>query len=244
MNKRKLTALGLTFALAAGVALPSPMATFANDAGEEFPHTMKTHEQIFDGSKDQYTGKTVILHSNDVHGAIDGYAWIAELEDDFEAAGAEVITMDAGDYSQGSPNVSTSKGAAAIQMMNVSGYEYATLGNHELDYGIEQLKENMTQAKFGVLCADLLENGKTVFPGDTLYETKGGTKIGIFGMETPETQTKANPTWGDLEKWGNTNTTAPRRKTQKVALKHPKSPASSKGCIKPTSLMASSKATP
>ena len=192
MNKRKLTALGLTFALAAGVAAP-PLATFANDVGEEFPHIIKTHEQIFDGSKDQYAGKTVILHSNDVHGAIDGYAWIAELEDDFEAAGAEVITMDAGDYSQGSPNVSASKGAAAIQMMNVAGYEFATIGNHEMDYGFAQLKENMTQAKFGVLCADVLENGSTIFQGETLYETKGGTKIGIFGMETPETQTKINP---------------------------------------------------
>ena len=169
MNKRKLTALGLTFALAAGVALPSPLATFANDVGEEFPHTMKTHEQIFDGSKDQYAGKTVILHSNDVHGAIDGYAWIAELEDDFEAAGAEVITMDAGDYSQGSPNVSTSKGAAAIQMMNVSGYEYATIGNHELDYGIAQLKENMTQAKFGVLISHFVTSKKITKFVKSLY---------------------------------------------------------------------------
>lgn len=63
------------------------------------------------------TGKTVILHSNDVHGAIDLYAAMASLKADYEAQGAEVILADAGDYSQGTVYVSVHKGADAVAMM-------------------------------------------------------------------------------------------------------------------------------
>ena len=141
-----------------------------------------------------FTGKTVILHSNDVHGAVAGYAYMAALKADFEAKGAEVILIDAGDYSQGTTYVSTTKGADAIDMMNAVGYDFATIGNHEFDYGYAQLAENMKKASFKVLCADVVdENGKAIFDANTVYTTKGGTKIGLFGLETPEAQTKANP---------------------------------------------------
>lgn len=101
-------------------------------------------------------GKTVILHSNDVHGAIDLYAAMASLKADYEAQGAEVILADAGDYSQGTVYVSVNKGADAVTMMNATGYDVATIGNHEFDYGYAQLAENMKAAKFKVLCADVL----------------------------------------------------------------------------------------
>ena len=139
------------------------------------------------------TGKTVILHSNDVHGAIDLYAAMASLKADYEAQGAEVILADAGDYSQGTVYVSVHKGADAVTMMNATGYDVATIGNHEFDYGYAQLAENMKAAKFKVLCADVLgADGKTIFDANTIIE-KGGVKIGFFGLETPEAQTKANP---------------------------------------------------
>ena len=138
-------------------------------------------------------GKTVILHSNDVHGAIDLYAAMAAMKADYEAQGAEVILADAGDYSQGTVYVSVNKGADAVTMMNAAGYDVATLGNHEFDYGYAQLVENMKAAKFRVLCADVLgADGKTIFDANTVIE-KGGVKIGFFGLETPEAQTKANP---------------------------------------------------
>lgn len=66
--------------------------------------------------------------------------------------------------------------------------------NHEFDYGYAQLKENMTKANFKVLCADVYNaDGTTIFDANYTYTTKTGVKIGFFGMETPETQTKANP---------------------------------------------------
>ena len=139
-------------------------------------------------------GKTVILHTNDVHGAVEGYAYIAQLKADYEAKGAEVILVDAGDFSQGTTYVSSTKGADAVTMMNAAGYDVVTLGNHEFDYGYAQLKENMSKAKFKVVCADVFnEDGTPIFDANYTYTTKSGVKVGFFGMETPETQTKANP---------------------------------------------------
>ena len=145
-------------------------------------------------AKAEMAGKTVILHTNDVHGAVEGYAYIAQLKADYEAKGAEVILVDAGDFSQGTTYVSSTKGADAVTMMNAAGYDVVTLGNHEFDYGYAQLKENMSKAKFKVVCADVFnEDGTPIFDASYTYTTKSGVKVGFFGMETPETQTKANP---------------------------------------------------
>ena len=145
-------------------------------------------------AKAEMAGKTVILHTNDVHGAVEGYAYIAQLKADYEAKGAEVILVDAGDFSQGTTYVSSTKGADAVTMMNAAGYDVVTLGNHEFDYGYAQLKENMSRAKFKVVCADVFnEDGTPIFDASYTYTTKSGVKVGFFGMETPETQTKANP---------------------------------------------------
>ena len=142
-----------------------------------------------------YTGKTVILHSNDVHGQIDGYAYIAGLRNRFLELGAEVILCDTGDFSQGSVYVSSSKGADAIEMMNAAGYDVVTLGNHEFDFGYEQLMSNLAKASFTVLCADVTvdESGETILPASTVLTTESGLKIGFIGVETPETVTKVNP---------------------------------------------------
>ena len=146
-------------------------------------------------------GKTVILHSNDVHGAIDLYAAMASLKADYEAQGAEVILADAGDYSQGTTYVSTSKGLEAVNMMNAAGYDIATLGNHEFDYGYVQLTENLKSAKFDVVCCNILDaDGNLVFAPSKVVEVDG-VKIGFIGVNTPESQTKANPALIKGLKW-------------------------------------------
>ena len=143
-------------------------------------------------SSTDLAGKTVILHSNDVHGAIDGYAYIAGIKEQYEAAGANVIVVDAGDFSQGTVYVSLSKGADAITMMNAVGYDVITLGNHEFDYGYAQIASNLNKFLGKVVCADVLQDGKSIYDGHTIIE-KDGVKIGFFGLETPEASTKANP---------------------------------------------------
>ena len=140
------------------------------------------------------TGKTIILHTNDVHGAIEEYAKVRALKDEFAARGADVILADAGDFSQGTPYVSTTKGADAVTVMNATGYDVVTLGNHEFDFGYEQLKSNLSKANFKVICADVYDaQGNTIYDPNYVITTASGLKIGFFGMETPETQTKVNP---------------------------------------------------
>lgn len=141
------------------------------------------------------TGMTVILHSNDVHGALDGYAYMAALKKQYEAAGADVIVVDAGDFTQGNPYVSLSKGHSAIDLMNAAGYDLITLGNHEFDFGYAQLMENLKDAKFKAICANVYLKGTTdpILEPSTIIETKSGLKVGFFGMDTPETATKVNP---------------------------------------------------
>ena len=154
-----------------------------------------------------YTGKTVILHTNDVHGAIDGYAYMPWLENWMKEHGAEdVILVDAGDFSQGTVYVSTNKGEAAIELMNAAGYDIVTLGNHEFDYGYDNLMENLSKAEFKAICANVFDD-KTdqsiLKPGIGIHfvpteadkgdESKVYLKIAFIGLETPETATKVNP---------------------------------------------------
>ena len=137
-------------------------------------------------------GKTVILHTNDVHGSIELYAKVAAMKGDYEARGAQVILADAGDYSQGTVYVSVNKGKDAVTMMNAAGYDVATIGNHEFDYGYAQLKSNLDSAVFKVVCANVLQDGSPVFDAYTMIN-KGGVQVAFVGLETPEAQTKANP---------------------------------------------------
>ena len=137
-------------------------------------------------------GKTVILHTNDVHGNIKEYAKVAAMKDDYKAQGAQVILADAGDYSQGTVYVSLEKGKNAVTMMNLAGYDVATIGNHEFDYGYDQLKTNLESAAFKVVCANVLKDGSPVFDAYTMI-IQGGVKVAFVGVETPEAQTKANP---------------------------------------------------
>lgn len=169
----------------------------------------------------ELSGKTVILHSNDVHGmktvsyvdsktgetktktvgSLEQYAYIAALKAEYEAKGAKVIVADAGDYSQGSPYVSFTKGANGVAMMNAAGYNVATLGNHEFDYGYAQLVNNLKAANYTTVCCNILgEDGSKLFAGSTVI-TIGDLKVGFIGVNTPETQTKANPALIKGLKW-------------------------------------------
>ena len=189
MKKQKVLKSALSFLLALALALTvSPAAITANAVT-----TTAEIKTIADVPAD-LSGKTIILHSNDVHGAIGRYAYIASVKQNLQERGAEVILVDAGDFSQGTPYVSTTKGLDAITSMNAAGYDIVTLGNHEFDYGYTQLKANLAVAKFTAVCADVLDaNGNPILAPNTTYTTKSGMKIGFFGMETPETQTKVNP---------------------------------------------------
>jgi len=192
MKLKKLFSLILALMMALTLT-----ASFAEDAAEADwdKETYAAHADIRYEIGSDYTGKTVILHSNDVHGQLDGYAYIAGLRDYFKSLGAEVILTDSGDFSQGTVYVSSTKGMAAVEMMNAAKYDVVTLGNHEFDFGYPQLMENLSKAEFTTLCCNVTldETGEQILPGATILTTESGLKIGFVGVETPETVTKVNP---------------------------------------------------
>lgn len=140
----------------------------------------------------EFSGKTIILHSNDTHGNLEGFAYMPVLRDYFEANGATVIVVDDGDFSQGSVYVSSTKGLNAVKMLNAAGYDIVAFGNHEFDYGYDQLVSNLEEAEFEVVCADIFKDGVALFNTNTVVNV-GDLRIGFFGLETPETLTKVNP---------------------------------------------------
>ena len=186
---KKLLALLLSLCLLLGCC-----AAFAEDADWTIAD-YSAHADYRAELASDYTGKTVILHSNDVHGQIDGYAYIAGLRNYFLDLGAEVILVDAGDFSQGSIYVSSSKGASAVEMMNAAGYDIVTLGNHEFDFGYPQLMDSLSKAQFQPICADVTldETGASILPASAVFTTPSGLKVAFVGVETPETMTKVNP---------------------------------------------------
>lgn len=140
----------------------------------------------------EYEGKAVILHTNDVHGAVESYAKVAALKEEFQEKGADVLLVDAGDFIQGSPYVSASKGATAVEIMNAVGYDIVTLGNHEFDYGYENLLTILESAEFAVT-SNIYYEGELAFSPAYVAEADSGLKVGVFGLTTPETATSSHP---------------------------------------------------
>ncbi len=148
------------------------------------------------------SGQLLIVHTNDIHGyAVTdpsepsvGYAQIKQYCTDAKALGADVLLLDAGDASQGQPIVNLSKGLNAISFMNATGYDAMCPGNHEFDWGVDQFLQNTETATFPILCANMLRTSDKMlyFEPYKIFE-KGGYKIGVIGLDTPETLTKANP---------------------------------------------------
>ena len=145
------------------------------------------------------TGDTIILFTNDVHCGIRdgwGYAGLADLKKSLEAEGNEVILVDAGDHVQGGPIGSLTQGEAIIDIMNFVGYDLATLGNHEFDYGMDQMFALVEQAEYPYVSANFVkvEGNEPVLDAYKIFEANG-KKIAFVGLSTPESITKSTPTY-------------------------------------------------
>ena len=180
----KLLALLLAMVMALGMTC----VALADEEGGDAEETVPAFELTED-----VDGAIVILHTNDVHGAVDGYAKAAALKAMYEEAGATVYLMDAGDFSQGETSVSVSQGATAIELMNMAGYVAAAPGNHEFDYGYENLTTLAGAAEFPILAANVTYEDGLAFEANLTLETEDGVKLGVFGLDTPETASKAHP---------------------------------------------------
>lgn len=143
-----------------------------------------------------------ILYTNDVHTYIDNkspkptYAAIAALKKSIEDAGRDVLLVDAGDHIQGTAYGSMDDGATIIELMNEAGYDLATPGNHEFDYGMARAKAVLREADFPYVSCNWvdLRTGLNVLPSVKFFFV-GGRKIAFVGVTTPETFTKSTPAY-------------------------------------------------
>ena len=159
--------------------------------GCEHIQTVKLEENSLSGA---YAGKTVILHTNDVHGALDGYSYLPVLKADIEQQGGTVLLVDAGDFTSGSIYTDLSKGENAVKLMNQVGYDLVGLGNHEFEFGPDVFSKNLEQGTFHAICSNVTRDGKEILDPDIIYDI-GGLKIGFFALLSPETKTKITPSF-------------------------------------------------
>ena len=143
-----------------------------------------------------------ILYTNDVHTYIDKqspkltYAAIAALKKSYQDDGKNVLLVDAGDHVQGTAYGSMDEGATIIQLMNAAGYDAATPGNHEFDYGMDRAKELIADADYPYLSCNWVNlplNNRVL--SDVKYFRIGGRTIAFVGITTPETITKSTPAY-------------------------------------------------
>ena len=162
------------------------------------PAAFAEETNCFFGDKADVT----ILYTNDVHTYIDNkspkptYAAIAALKKSIEDTGRDVLLVDAGDHIQGTAYGSMDDGATIIEMMNEAGYDLATPGNHEFDYGMARAKAVLREADFPYVSCNWvdLRTGFNVLPSVKFFFV-GGRKIAFVGVTTPETFTKSTPAY-------------------------------------------------
>ena len=148
-----------------------------------------------------------IVHTNDTHGydvetAAAGstpgnfsMAAVAQLAADYRNKGYQVILVDAGDAIQDTPLVDQSKGSTAMDFMNACGYQLMALGNHEFDWGIDNLRTLREKATFPFISANVIDSTtkSPLFDANVTITLDDGSKVGFFGLTTPATQTLVNP---------------------------------------------------
>ena len=146
--------------------------------------------------------RVTVLHTNDTHAHIDdgsvAFSAIASEKARLAASGENVILADAGDYVQGTALGGFDEGRSVIDIMNAAGYDVATLGNHEFDYGMDAMFRNVARAKFRTVCCNFVRRpsadapGERVFPAYTVV-TSGAVRVAFVGVTTPTTLVSAKP---------------------------------------------------
>lgn len=137
----------------------------------------------------------VIVHTNDTHSQIDPYSYKKDVNmggflrreaaiREIRAENVDMLLLDAGDFSQGTPYFNVFKGYVEVRLMNAMGYDAATLGNHEFDNGCAALAARLKTANFPVVCANYQFANKKLAKVIKPYVIvdRAGMKIGIFGL--------------------------------------------------------------
>ncbi len=165
----------------------------------ETPEIPETPEEVPQEPVVEST-KLTVLHTNDMHGffvegAYDGMgaAKLAAYYNSVKADNPNTLILDAGDATQGHNLVTLSKGEKAMPILNALGYDAMVTGNHEFDYGQEQLQKNVALAEFPILAANIVDEDGEDFLSPYIIKEMNGLSIAIFGLATPETKYKSHP---------------------------------------------------
>ena len=160
--------------------------------------TAGAEEVTTTGAKTEVT----VLYTNDVHTYIDkelSYASVSAMKQDYQKAGKQVLLVDAGDHIQGTAYGGMDEGKTIVQLMNAAGYDAATLGNHEFDYGMARALATVEEADFPYVSCNFYHE-KNGVAGDPVLDSyqvfnMNGTKVAFVGITTPESFTKSTPAY-------------------------------------------------
>ncbi len=146
-----------------------------------------------------------IVHVNDVHGRVEenpgatfpelGFAKLKTKVDMLREEDSNLLFLNAGDSFHGTTIVNLTSGEQMVEMMNIMGFDAMTPGNHDFNYGYEQLMKLKGMAEFPILGANIVHeaNGESDFDPYVIYTMDNGLKVGIFGLSTEETKYKSHP---------------------------------------------------
>lgn len=165
--------------------------------------TPVTTETVTNASTSTNNDTVTVLHTNDVHGrmveddrnGVIGDALLSGIVNDYRSKGTTLV-FDSGDSFQGLPISNSSKGEDMATVMNAVGYDAMTVGNHEFDFGLDQLRRLSKQINFPIITSNVYVNGVRLFQPSTIVDkTPGvdGDEVVVIGVTTPETATKTHP---------------------------------------------------
>lgn len=160
------------------------------------PKTAPAGTGTSSASKPSAYASIVIIHENDVHCSVDGYANVAALRTEKLKETPYVTLTSSGDFVQGGSLGAASKGGDIVEIMNAVGYDLVTLGNHEFDFGIPRLKELTSRLNAKTLCCNLidLKAGKRMFDPYAIVDY-GGRKVAYIGVATPYSFNSSTPAY-------------------------------------------------
>lgn len=180
----------------------SPVASASETATSTAAATPAT-ETVTNASTSTNNDTVTVLHTNDVHGrmveddrnGVIGDALLSGIVNDYRSKGTTLV-FDSGDSFQGLPISNSSKGEDMATVMNAVGYDAMTVGNHEFDFGLDQLRRLSKQINFPIITSNVYVNGVRLFQPSTIVDkTPGvdGDEVVVIGVTTPETATKTHP---------------------------------------------------
>ena len=178
----------------------SAVASASETATSTAAVTPVVTETVTNASTSTNNDTVTVLHTNDVHGrmveddrnGVIGDALLSGIVNDYRSKGTTLV-FDSGDSFQGLPS---SKGEDMATVMNAVGYDAMTVGNHEFDFGLDQLRRLSKQINFPIITSNVYVNGVRLFQPSTIVDkTPGvdGDEVVVIGVTTPETATKTHP---------------------------------------------------